>query len=86
VTTFLERDTRKLVSLSIQTVCIGNLDGCVSASAGVLLPENTVASIFISALSVSVAITLILEIYTPYKGLIHISGAPLRAALVHLGQ
>jgi hypothetical protein len=24
--------------------------------------------------------------YSPYTGLIHVSGAPLRAALAHLGQ
>jgi hypothetical protein len=57
-------------------------------SFGLFTPVNatSIASIFVSALSVSVAITLILEMYTPYKGLIHISGAPLRAALAHLGQ
>jgi hypothetical protein len=36
--------------------------------------------------SVSGAIFLILELYSPYAGLIHVSGAPLRAALAHLGQ
>ena len=57
-------------------------------SFGLFTPVNatTIASIVVSALSVSVAIVLILEMYTPYKGLIHISGAPLRAALAHLGQ
>jgi len=29
---------------------------------------------------------LILEMYTPYEGLVQISNAPLRAALAHLGQ
>jgi hypothetical protein len=55
---------------------------------GLFTPVNatTIASIFVSALSVSVAIALIVEMYTPYKGLIHISGAPLRAALAHLGR
>jgi len=55
---------------------------------GLFTPVNATAitSICLSALSVSIAIVLIVEMYTPYKGLIHISGAPLRAALAHLGQ
>jgi hypothetical protein len=56
-------------------------------SFGLFAPPNTIviASFFVSALSVSGAILLILEMYTPYAGLIHISSAPLRAALAHLG-
>jgi len=55
---------------------------------GLFTPVNATAitSIFVSALSVSIAIVLIVEMYTPYKGLIHLSGTPLRAALAHLGQ
>lgn len=50
-------------------------------------PNGTVvASLFLSSLSVSGAIFLILELYTPYEGLIQISSAPLRAALTHLGR
>jgi len=45
-----------------------------------------VASLFVSALSVSGAIFLIREMYTPYAGMIAISSAPLRAALAYLGQ
>ena len=57
-------------------------------SFGLFAPFNAtvVASLFVSALSVSGAIFLILEMYTPYAGLIQLSSAPLRAALVHLGQ
>lgn len=57
-------------------------------SFGVFAPRNatTITSLFVSALSVSVAILLILEMYTPFEGLIQISSAPLRAALAHLGQ
>jgi hypothetical protein len=57
-------------------------------SFGLFAPLNAtvVASLFVSALSVSGAIFLILEMYTPYDGLIQISSAPLRAALAHLGQ
>jgi hypothetical protein len=50
-------------------------------------PNGTVVgSLFLSALSVSGAILLILELYTPYSGLIQISSAPLRTALTHLGK
>jgi hypothetical protein len=55
---------------------------------GIFAPRNaTVAATwFVSALSVSGAIFLILEMYTPYAGLILVSSDPLRAALAHLGQ
>jgi hypothetical protein len=57
-------------------------------SFGLFAPFNTttIASLVVSALSVSGAIFLILEMYTPYAGLIQISSAPLRAALAQLGQ
>jgi len=42
--------------------------------------------LFVSALSVSGAIYLIMEMYAPYTGLIRISSAPLRAAIAQLGQ
>ena len=44
------------------------------------------AGLFFSALAVSGAVLLILEMYTPFAGLIQVSSAPLRAALAHLGQ
>jgi hypothetical protein len=55
---------------------------------GIFAPRNAtvVATWFVSALSVSGAIFLILEMYTPYAGLILVSSDPLRAALSHLGQ
>ena len=57
-------------------------------SFGLFAPHNgtVVASLFISALAVSAAIFLILEMYQPYSGLIRISVAPLRAALTQLAQ
>jgi hypothetical protein len=57
-------------------------------SFGLFAPHNAtvVASLLISALSVSGAILLILEMYAPYAGLIQVSRAPLRAALAHLGK
>lgn len=57
-------------------------------SFGIFAPLNAtvISSLFVSALSFSAAIFLILEMYTPYGGLIHVSTAPLSAALAHLGQ
>jgi nitrate reductase gamma subunit len=59
-----------------------------------LLPEqhlsadskDTIVTLFVCALSVSGAIFLILEMYTPFEGLMQVSSAPLRNALAHLGQ
>ena len=60
----------------------------IFVSFGLFAPSNAtvISSLFVSALSVSGAIFLILEMYGPYSGLIQISSAPLRAALAHLGQ
>jgi hypothetical protein len=57
-------------------------------SFGLFAPRNAtvVATLLISAASVSGAILLILEMYTPNAGLIRISDTPLRTALAHLGQ
>ncbi|HUK53389.1 MAG TPA: hypothetical protein VL099_08890 [Candidatus Binatia bacterium] len=57
-------------------------------SFGLYAPANgtVVTSLFASAMSVAGAIYLIMEMYSPYSGLIQISSAPLRAALAHLGQ
>ena len=57
-------------------------------SFGLFAPTNAtvVVSLLAAALSVSGAIFLIMEMYSPYAGLIQISPAPLRAALAHLGQ
>ena len=60
----------------------------VFVSYGLFAPHNptTIASLFAAGLSVSGAIFLILEMYTPFGGLIQISSSPLRSALTHLGQ
>ena len=57
-------------------------------SFGVYQPPNAtvVTSLFISALSVSTAVYLIMELYVPYSGLVHISDSPLRMALSQLGR
>jgi membrane-bound ClpP family serine protease len=57
-------------------------------SFGLFAPRNAtvITALFVAGLSVSGAIFLILEMYTPFDGVIKISSAPLRAALAHLGQ
>lgn len=75
------------VSLPLLVVLVSWL-AMIFASFGLFAPRNAtvVVSLFVSAMSVSGAILLILEMYSPYAGLIQISQAPLRAALAHLGQ
>jgi len=55
---------------------------------GLFAPPNAtvIATLLVAALSVSSAIFLILEMYSPYSGLIQVSSAPLRAALAQLGH
>ena len=57
-------------------------------SFGLFAPFNAtaVSSLFLAALSVSGAIFLILEMYTPYVGVVQISDAPLRSVLANLGR
>jgi hypothetical protein len=57
-------------------------------SFGLFAPRNATvfATLLVSAISVSFAIFLILELYNPYIGAIRLSDAPLRSALAHLGQ
>ena len=60
----------------------------IFASLGLFTPVNatTIVCMFVCALSVSLAIWLILEMYTPYTGLIRVSSTPLRTALESLGH
>ena len=57
-------------------------------SFGIFVRPNVVVvtSLLISALALTGAIFLILEMYHPYGGLIQVSDAPLRAALAQLGR
>jgi hypothetical protein len=57
-------------------------------SFGLFAPRNATVyiTLLVSAISVSFAIFLILELYNPYIGVIRLSDAPLRAALANLGQ
>jgi hypothetical protein len=55
---------------------------------GLFAPANAtvLTSLLVSALSASAAILLILELYSPYSGLIQIPSTPLRDALTQLGR
>jgi hypothetical protein len=57
-------------------------------SFGLFAPSNStvLATLLLCALSVSGAILLILDVDQPFEGLIQISSAPLRDALVRLGK
>ena len=57
-------------------------------SFGLLAPRNAtvITVLLISALSVSGAIFIILEMNRPLQGMIKVSSAPLRKAVEHLGQ
>ena len=81
-----EQETRS-VSLPLLVILVLWLT-IIFISFGLFAPFNAtvVSSLFASALSVSGAIFLILEMYRPYSGLIQISSAPLRFAIAHLGQ
>jgi len=60
----------------------------VFASFGLHAPRNytVIVTFFLCALSVAGAILLIVELYSPFGGLIHLSSAPLRNALSQLGK
>ena len=60
----------------------------IFASFGLFAPRNAtvIATLFVCALSVSGAIFLILELDSPFSGLLQISDAPLRNAITHLGH
>jgi hypothetical protein len=75
------------VSLPLLAVLVFWL-AIVFSSFGLFAPRNatTIAALFVCALSISGAIFLILEMYTPFEGLMQVSSAPLRSALAHLGQ
>ena len=60
----------------------------IFTSFGLFSPRNTtvIATLLVCALSVSGAIFLILELDSPFSGLLQISDAPLRSAIAHIGQ
>ena len=60
----------------------------IFVSWGLFSPRNAtvVITFFVAALCVSAAIMLILDLYSPYSGLLRLSTAPLRLAYESLGQ
>ena len=60
----------------------------IFACLSLFAPRNAVVItiLFACAVSVSAAIVLILELDSPYQGVIRLSSAPLRDALAHMGQ
>ena len=60
----------------------------IFASFGLFAPRNAtvIATLFVCALSVSGAIFLILELDSPFSGLLQISDVPLRKAITHIGM
>jgi hypothetical protein len=60
----------------------------IFASFGVFAPRNAtvLAVLFVCALSVSLAVFLILEMDAPFDGLLKVSADPLRYAYAHLNQ
>jgi hypothetical protein len=60
----------------------------IFATFGLFAPRNAtvIAMLFVCALSVSGAIFLILELDTPFEGLLQISSDPMRDALARIGQ
>ena len=58
------------------------------AAYGLFAPRNAtvVVALCVGSLCVSAALFLILELGTPFDGLVRISDGPLRSALAHLGQ
>ena len=57
-------------------------------SFGLFAPANRTAftALFVSALSVSGAVLLILELYAPYGGIIRVMSTPFRVALTQMGN
>jgi hypothetical protein len=57
-------------------------------SVGLFAPQNAtvIVAVMLAAFSVAGAIFLILELDMPFDGVIRISPAPMRNALIHLGH
>jgi len=82
-----QQATAGAVSLPLLVVLVLWLS-IIFISFGLYAPFNSTAicSLFLAALSVSGAIFLILEMYTPYVGLVQISDEPMRGVIANLGR
>jgi hypothetical protein len=60
----------------------------IFGSFGLRAPRNTtvIVVLIVCALSVAASVFLIMEMDTPFDGLMKISSAPMRYTLLHLGQ
>jgi hypothetical protein len=60
----------------------------IFVSFGLLAPRNktVIGVLFVCALSVSAAIFLLMEMNSPFKGIINVSAAPIRSAIEQLGS
>lgn len=83
----LFEQTETSVSLPMLIILISWL-AIIFMSIGLFAPPNATAivALMLAALSVSGAIFLILELDMPFDGVIQISPAPMRNALIHLGH
>jgi len=61
---------------------------CLFVSWGLYSPRNATAltALFVTAVAVAAAIFLIVELYTPYSGILRVSSGPLRFAYATLSQ
>ena len=60
----------------------------IFGSFGLRAPRNATAMVvlIVAALSVAASVFLIMEMDSPFTGLMKVSGAPLRFTLAHLGK
>jgi uncharacterized membrane protein len=82
----LER-TKTTIPIPFLIVLVGWFT-IIFASLSLFAPRNALVMVimFACALSVSAAIVLILELDSPYQGVIRLSSTPLRDALEHIGR
>ena len=83
----LFEQTETSISLPMLIILISWL-AIIFMSIGLFAPPNAtvIVALMMAALSVSGAIFLILELDMPFDGVIQISPAPMRNALIHLGH
>jgi len=83
----LFEQTESSISLAMLIVLISWL-AIIFMSAVLFAPPNAtvIVAVMLAALSVAGAIFLILELDMPFDGVIQISPAPMRNALIHLGH
>jgi hypothetical protein len=74
-------------SLSLVAVAVSWIT-IIFVGFGLFAPRNAtvIINLFLCAMAVSGAVFLILELYSPFEGMIQVSSEPLRNVLVHLSQ